>query len=80
MVIAVMVEADPRASSGERFDLVLPGRHETKEAFDNAEGMLDAAADLRLDKALSGDGNPGFATVMKVAHALGLQTCFRRTA
>jgi len=30
-----------------------------------------------LYKALSGDGNPSFATVMKVVHALGLQLAFR---
>lgn len=33
-----------------------------------------------LYKALSGDGNPSLATVMKVAHALGLQLTFRRPA
>ncbi len=30
-----------------------------------------------LYKALSGEGNPSFATVVKVAHALGLQMTFR---
>lgn len=30
-----------------------------------------------LYKALSGEGNPSFATVMKVAHALGLKLTFR---
>jgi probable addiction module antidote protein len=30
-----------------------------------------------LYKALSGEGNPSFATVMKVAHALGLRMSFR---
>ena len=30
-----------------------------------------------LYKALSGEGNPSFATVLKVAHALGLQMVFR---
>lgn len=29
-----------------------------------------------LCKALSGEGNPSFATVMKVAHALGLRLTF----
>ncbi len=32
-----------------------------------------------LDKALSGDGNPQFSTVVKVAHALGLRLCFKPT-
>ncbi len=30
-----------------------------------------------LYKALSGEGNPSFATVMKVAHALGLRLTFQ---
>lgn len=30
-----------------------------------------------LYKALSGDGNPSFATVIKVAHALGLRMAFK---
>lgn len=30
-----------------------------------------------LYKALSGEGNPSFATVMKVAHALGLRVTFQ---
>ncbi|MQT11368.1 addiction module antidote protein [Segnochrobactrum spirostomi] len=33
-----------------------------------------------LDKALSGDGNPSFATVVKVAQALGLRVTFRPAA
>lgn len=33
-----------------------------------------------LYKALSADGNPSFATVMKVSHALGLRIHFDRTA
>ena len=33
-----------------------------------------------LYKALSGEGNPSFATVMKVAHALGLRMSFRPAA
>ena len=33
-----------------------------------------------LYKALSGEGNPSFATVMKVAHALGLKLAFRPVA
>lgn len=32
-----------------------------------------------LYKALSGEGNPSFDTVMKVAHALGLRLTFRPT-
>ena len=32
-----------------------------------------------LYKALSGEGNPGFATIMKVAQALGLRMTFRPT-
>ncbi|WP_343304136.1 addiction module antidote protein [Mesorhizobium retamae] len=30
-----------------------------------------------LDKALSGEGNPTFATVMKVAQALGIRLTFK---
>jgi len=30
-----------------------------------------------LDKALSGNGNPSLSTVVKVAHALGLQLAFK---
>lgn len=33
-----------------------------------------------LYKALSEDGNPSFATIMKVAHALGLRLGFRSAA
>jgi probable addiction module antidote protein len=33
-----------------------------------------------LYKALSGEGNPSFATIMKVAHALGLRMSFRPAA
>ncbi len=32
-----------------------------------------------LDKALSGAGNPSLSTVVKVAHALGLQLSFKPT-
>lgn len=32
-----------------------------------------------LDKALSGDGNPSFATVVKVAQALGLRLALKPT-
>jgi len=32
-----------------------------------------------LDKALSGDGNPSFSTVVKVAQALGLRVSFKST-
>ncbi len=50
-----------------------------------ARNMSQMARDTGLTreglyKALSGDGNPSLATVMKVAHALGLQITFRRTA
>ena len=55
-----------------------------------ARNMSQLARDTGLTreglyKALSGDGNPSFATVLKVAHALGLQIHFepvkkRRTA
>ena len=43
-----------------------------------ARGMTQLAKDTGLGreslyKALSGEGNPSFATVMKVTHALGLQ-------
>lgn len=33
-----------------------------------------------LYKALSGEGNPSFATIMKVAHALGLKLTFQSAA
>lgn len=33
-----------------------------------------------LDKALSGTGNPSLSTVVKVAHALGLQLAFKPAA
>lgn len=50
-----------------------------------ARNMSQLARDTGLTreglyKALSGDGNPSLATVMKVAHALGLKLTFRRTA
>ncbi len=32
-----------------------------------------------LYKALSGNGNPSFATIMKIAHALGLRMAFQPT-
>lgn len=43
-----------------------------------ARGMSQLAKDTGLGreslyKALSGDGNPSFATILKVTHALGLQ-------
>jgi probable addiction module antidote protein len=43
-----------------------------------AKGMTQVAKDTGLGreslyKALSGEGNPSFATILKVAHALGLQ-------
>jgi probable addiction module antidote protein len=47
-----------------------------------ARNMSQLARDTGLTreglyKALSGEGNPSFATVMKVAHALGLKLTFR---
>jgi len=50
-----------------------------------ARNMSQLARDTGLTreglyKALSGDGNPSLATVMKVAHALGLQVTFRQMA
>jgi probable addiction module antidote protein len=50
-----------------------------------ARNMSQLARDTGLTreglyKALSGDGNPSLATVMIVAHALGLHITFRRTA
>ncbi len=47
-----------------------------------ARNMSQLARDTGLTreglyKALSGEGNPSFATVMKVAQALGLQMTFR---
>lgn len=49
-----------------------------------ARNMSELARDTGLTreglyKALSGDGNPSLATVMKVAHALGFQMTFRRS-
>lgn len=47
-----------------------------------AQGMSQLARDTGLTreglyKALSGDGNPSFATVVKVAQALGLRMTFK---
>lgn len=47
-----------------------------------ARNMSQLARDTGLTreglyKALSGEGNPSFATVVKVAHALGLKLSFR---
>lgn len=47
-----------------------------------ARNMSQLARDTGLTreglyKALSGEGNPSFATVIKVAHALGLKMVFR---
>ena len=42
-------------------------------ALANATGLSRAG----LYKALSGEGNPSFATVMKVTHALGLRMTFK---
>lgn len=46
-----------------------------------ARGMSQLAREAGMTreglyKALSGDGNPSFATVLKVAHSLGLQLVF----
>lgn len=51
-------------------------------AVARARNMSQLARDTGLTreglyKALSGEGNPSFATVMKVAHALGLRMTFR---
>lgn len=51
-------------------------------AVARARNMSQLARDTGLTreglyKALSGEGNPSFATVMKVAHALGLKLTFR---
>jgi probable addiction module antidote protein len=48
-----------------------------------AKGMTQLAKDTglgreRLYKALSGEGNPSFATVLKVTHALGLELRIER--
>ena len=50
-----------------------------------ARNMSQLARDTGLTreglyKALSGEGNPSLATVMKVARALGFQMTFRRSA
>ncbi len=47
-----------------------------------ARGMSQVARDARLSrenlyKALSNEGNPSFATILKVAHALGMRLCAR---
>lgn len=51
-------------------------------AVARARNMTQLARDTGMTreglyKALSGEGNPSFATVMKVARALGLQMSFR---
>lgn len=53
-------------------------------AVARARNMAQLARDTGLTreglyKALSGDGNPSFATVLKVAHALGLRLAFAPT-
>lgn len=50
-----------------------------------ARNMSQLARDIGMSreglyKALSEDGNPSFATIMKVAHALGLRLGFKPTA
>ena len=54
-------------------------------AIARARSMSQLARDTGLTreglyKALSGEGNPSFATVMKVAHALGLKLTFQRVS
>ncbi|MDR0780764.1 MAG: putative addiction module antidote protein [Pseudomonadales bacterium] len=48
-----------------------------------ARNMMQLAKDADMSraglyKALSGDGNPSFATVVKVAHAMGLHVVFKQ--
>ena len=54
-------------------------------AIARARSMSQLARDTGLTreglyKALSGEGNPSFATGMKVAHALGLKLTFQRVS
>ena len=54
-------------------------------AIARARSMSQLARDTGLTreglyKALSGEGNASFATVMKVAHALGLKLTFQRVS
>ncbi|MDE2421539.1 MAG: putative addiction module antidote protein [Gammaproteobacteria bacterium] len=49
-----------------------------------AKGMTQLSKDTGLGreslyKALSGEGNPSFSTILKVSHALGLQMHFQPT-
>lgn len=67
---AVMEEGDPALIAAALGD-VARARNMSQLARDT--GMTREG----LYKALSGEGNPSFATVMKVAHALGLKLSFQ---
>lgn len=67
---AVMEEGDPALIAAALGD-VARARNMSQLARDT--GMTREG----LYKALSGEGNPSFATVMKVAHALGLKLTFQ---
>lgn len=67
---AVMEEGDPALIAAALGD-VARARNMSQLARDT--GMTREG----LYKALSGEGNPSFATVMKVAHALGLKLKFQ---
>ena len=69
---AVMAEAgDDPATIAHALGVVARARNMSQLARDT--GMSREG----LYKALSGEGNPSFATVMKVAHALGLRLSIR---
>jgi len=70
---AVMEDGDPALIAAALGD-VARARNLSKLARD--VGMSRQG----LDKALSGDGNPSLATVVKVAQALGLQLSFKTVA
>lgn len=67
---AVMEEGDPALIAAALGDIAR-ARNMSQLARDT--GMTREG----LYKALSGEGNPSFATVMKVAHALGLKLSFQ---
>ncbi|MBR8071165.1 putative addiction module antidote protein [Burkholderia cenocepacia] len=71
---AVMEDGDPSLIAAALGDL----------ARTRTRNLSQLARDVRmsrqgLDKALSGDGDPSFATVVKVTQALGLRLTFKPT-
>ncbi|HVE21184.1 MAG TPA: helix-turn-helix domain-containing protein [Acidocella sp.] len=67
-----------------QFRIALRGKRAAAQVgrdFNMSQLARDVGMSLEgLNKALSGDGNPTLATVMKVAKALGLRVGFRPTA